>query len=82
MGFTLEAFEEKVEKENSKDLQKYYSELFREAIENNPSTAYSSQRIITSIFSRTRVPTDTYDSRELSLLDIDKAISLGSASLH
>jgi hypothetical protein len=43
--------------------------------------AYSARQVMDSIFSQTRVPTDTFSNRDLALLDIDKIISLNSGSL-
>lgn len=64
-----------------KNMQKYYSETYREYVSCNENVAYSSRQVVGSIYSRTRVPTDTHSNRDLALLDIDKLISFDAGSL-
>jgi hypothetical protein len=62
------------------DLQRYYSQLYREYTSGD-SSAFSLRQAVGSILSRTRLPTKTYDNRELALLDVDKILSFNTGSL-
>jgi hypothetical protein len=73
MGFPLEQKQAEVPPE--KDLQKYYSQLYREVTEASQGDEHA-PLALSSIFTRTRVPTATRKNRTLALLDIDKIISL------
>jgi hypothetical protein len=78
MGFPLQPAQAEVHPE--KDLQKYYSHLYREITEADQEDEHTSLALC-SILTRTRVPTATRKNRALALLDIDKIISLNQSSL-
>lgn len=62
-------------------MQKYYSDAYHEYADRNENVIFSSRQVVGSIYSRTRVATDTHFNRDLALLDIDKLISFDVGSL-
>ena len=83
MGFPLEPAEApQPEHHPPKDLQKYYSDLYREAVEKHASESYDVKQTMSSIFSRTKVPTRTHGNRELALLDVDKLLAFNTKSIN
>lgn len=67
---------------NTKDMQKYYSQTYRDYVDTQQQENQARREVVGSIYSRTRVPTDTRANRDLALLDVDKLISFNVGSLQ
>ena len=67
--------------QKSSDMQRYYSQTYREYVTRNENVTFSARHTTAQIFSKTKTATDTHSNRDLAFLDIDKLISLNTGSL-